>query len=155
MNLSDIITQFIINELENQGVCEIGRNQLACKFNCSPSQINYVLSTRFSSEQGYIVESKQGGGGYVRVIKLPLLREKDFIRLMQRNIGSHVSEQAGEGLVKRLHEEGFLTYREMGLMKNIIRRETLNVELPERDGLRARILKAMIASLMREEFKKR
>ena len=69
--LADEIERYIkkILEASHDGIVELQRNELALQFSCVPSQINYVLSTRFTTEQGYIVESRRGGGGYVRIVK--------------------------------------------------------------------------------------
>ena len=73
--LSDHIEEFIKELLiEDEGMAELQRNELAQKFNCAPSQINYVLTTRFSPNRGYVTESRRGGGGYIRVIRLDIER---------------------------------------------------------------------------------
>lgn len=67
MGISDLIAGFINDTLQEDGTAELQRSELASRFNCVPSQINYVISTRFSPERGYIVESRRGGGGYIRI----------------------------------------------------------------------------------------
>ncbi len=70
-NISDIIEQYLkqVIDLSNNNVIEIKRNEIADRFECVPSQINYVINTRFTLERGFVVESKRGGGGYIRIIK--------------------------------------------------------------------------------------
>ena len=68
--LSDTIERFIMELMAEDGEAELQRNKLASQFQCAPSQINYVISTRFTSQQGYVVESRRGGGGYIRIIRL-------------------------------------------------------------------------------------
>jgi transcriptional regulator CtsR len=146
--------QHYINELlanSKSGYIEIQRSKLASKFLCVPSQINYVLNTRFSIEQGYIIESQQGGGGYLRIIKLPLIKE-EILKLVYRSVGDYISEQSASGLLKRLQEEGFLTKREMILMRSVISKENLGNSVINRDMVRAKIIKAMLVTLMRREF---
>jgi transcriptional regulator CtsR len=78
MGISDLITQFLQEESESEaddGVLEVQRSDLAQRFNCVPSQINYVMSTRFSPEHGYIVESRRGGNGYIRITRVQVDRE--------------------------------------------------------------------------------
>ena len=71
MGISDIIANFILEEIsEAEGTAELQRAELAQRFNCVPSQINYVISTRFSPEHGYIVESRRGGNGYIRITRV-------------------------------------------------------------------------------------
>ena len=117
---------------------------------CVPSQINYVLNTRFNLEQGYIVESRRGGG-YLKIIKLPLDSGREIMDLLSRT-PDVVSHAAAKRVLRRLYEEDFLTKREMLLMNSIIRREVISLELPDRDILRANILKAMIGTMLRDEF---
>lgn len=134
------------------GVIEVQRSEIAQLFACVPSQINYVLTTRFSPEQGYLVESRRGGGGYLRIIKLEWDNKQWFLDLLTSMEETLVSQQAGEGLLARLSEEGLLTKRETLLLQAIISRETLPLPLTERGIIRANILKAMLTTLLRDEF---
>ncbi|MGB8953848.1 MAG: CtsR family transcriptional regulator, partial [Tumebacillaceae bacterium] len=88
-NISDIIEQHLKQILtkSNEGMVEIKRSELADTFNCVPSQINYVISTRFTVEKGYVVESKRGGGGYIRITKVGLDRNKSLHRAILDIIG--------------------------------------------------------------------
>ncbi|MBO8169281.1 MAG: CtsR family transcriptional regulator [Thermoanaerobacteraceae bacterium] len=153
-SLADQIERYIKRLLEQQeeGVVELRRNDLAKIFQCVPSQINYVLSTRFALEQGYLVESRRGGGGYIRIVKLQMEDDKELRKLIDKTSNNLISQQVGEGLIERLQEEGFLTRREAMLVKAIIRREALPLELPLRDMVRANILKAVLLTLTRDEF---
>jgi transcriptional regulator CtsR len=147
--------QLYLNQLldsSSKGYIEVQRNKLAERFLCVPSQINYVLTTRFTVEQGYMVETRQGGGGYLRIIKLPLIEEKEFIKFINSELRDNISEQIGEGLINRLYEEDFLTLREAILIRNIIRKETLGLSLSDSEAIRSRILKVMLCCLMRKEF---
>ena len=71
MKMSDVIADFIGEMLsDGGGVAELQRKSLADRFSCVPSQINYVIETRFTPEHGYLVESQRGGGGFIRIIRL-------------------------------------------------------------------------------------
>ena len=87
-NISDIIEQYLkqVIDLSNNNVIEIKRNEIADRFECVPSQINYVINTRFTLERGFVVESKRGGGGYIRIIKVKLHDDIDIIDQIIRNI---------------------------------------------------------------------
>jgi len=135
-----------------KGYLELKRTDLAEMFMCVPSQINYVLETRFTHEQGYLVESRRGGGGYIKIVKLDVSQDEELLNLINSTVGKMVSQQIGEGLVKRLEEEGFLTKREGILIRAIVDRDTLAVDLPQRDLLRGRILRVVLISLLREDF---
>lgn len=96
-NLSDIIEGFIKEMFEDipEGILDIQRNEMANHFNCAPSQINYVLTTRFTLERGYFVESRRGGGGYIRIKKLKI-SEDEFLREIMDFIGETISKSLRE-----------------------------------------------------------
>ncbi|WP_159887838.1 CtsR family transcriptional regulator [Paenibacillus puerhi] len=149
-SVSEMIEQHLkqIMQQSPDGVIEIQRNELADQFNCVPSQINYVISTRFTLEKGYIVESKRGGGGYVRIQKIVLHSHGTVLDYIFQNVGTHIDQNASEGLLYRLEEGGFVTTREAALMKAALDREVLTLKLPLRDEIRARMLKAMMICLL-------
>jgi transcriptional regulator CtsR len=151
-NITDIIEHHLkqfLSESED-GKIEIQRNDLADQFQCAPSQINYVISTRFSLAHGYIVESKRGGGGYIRIRKLGMNhRERLHNSLMQLST-TNVSQQWAENLVVGLVESQLISIREGRMIREALKRETLLIALPHRDELRARILRAMLKTLLIE-----
>ncbi|MBB5175017.1 CtsR family transcriptional regulator [Texcoconibacillus texcoconensis] len=152
-NISDVIETYIkkaIDESEQRSI-ELKRSELADYFQCVPSQINYVIRTRFTVEKGYVVESKRGGGGYIRIIKVKPDDKADLVNQMTNMIGSHLSQQAASNMIGRLYEEDVINKREASLMLNAIHRQTLNVHLPLRDELRAQIFKAMLIPFMYKE----
>jgi len=153
-NIADKIEAYLKQLLTNNenSAVEIQRNELAQAFECAPSQINYVLGTRFTPEQGYLVETRRGGGGYVRIVKLAVNRESELNRIFTDLLGDDVSQNVAEGLIMRLREEGLLTARESLLMRSVVHRNTILLPLPERDCLRSRILKAMLYTVMRDDF---
>jgi len=149
-NISDLIEKYLkeLIEASKQGQVEIQRNELAEKFSCVPSQINYVLTTRFSVEHGFVVESRRGGGGFVRIIRVPMDAKVDLVRYLCDLIGSNISQQGAEGIASRLLEEELVTERESAMIKAALSRDVLRIALPARDQLRALILRAMIVSLL-------
>ena len=147
--LSDIIEAFI-KQMFNENIDNvifIQRNELADQFRCAPSQINYVLTTRFSYERGYLIESKRGGGGYIRIIKVKLLDEIDIIDQMLQLAGTSISQTGAENIIQRLSEEKIVSQREAKLMLSVMDRAVLQIDLPYRDELRARIMEAMLTAL--------
>ncbi|MFZ5596313.1 MAG: CtsR family transcriptional regulator [Bacillota bacterium] len=154
-NISNLIEKYLKNLLSSSkgGQIEIQRNDLALKFDCVPSQINYVLTTRFTVEHGYVVESRRGGGGYVRIIKVPLDERSDMFSYFYNVIGQEISQNAAEGIIRRMQGEGLLTEREMAIMNSVVGRDVLRIALPARDQLRALILKSMILSLVQHSKK--
>jgi transcriptional regulator CtsR len=148
-NISDIIEQYLKQVLDQNGkeILEIKRSEIADKFQCVPSQINYVINTRFTSERGYIVESKRGGGGYIRIIKIKMNNEVVLINNIISHIHTHLSQAASDDIILRLLEDGVISEREAKMMVSVMDRSVLYIDLPERDELRARMMKAMLTSL--------
>lgn len=149
-NISDVIEHHLRQFLSDStnGTIEIQRNDLADRFQCAPSQINYVISTRFSLERGYIVESKRGGGGYIRIRKLGLDAHERLQNLLGQLTQSHVSQQWAENLVDGLVDAELVSPREGRMINAALKRETIAVGLPLRDELRARLLRAMLKTLL-------
>lgn len=149
---SDIIEEYLkrILEKSDDDILEIKRSEIANKFQCVPSQINYVINTRFTIERGYLVESKRGGGGYIRIIKVRPNSNKQFIDHMISLVGNKISQNSATDIIENLLDEKVITNREARIMVNALDRSVINLDLPERDILRARILKAMLISLRYE-----
>lgn len=149
-NISDLIESYLKELLAGSGgIIEIRRNELAERFNCVPSQINYVLATRFTIEHGFLVESRRGGGGYIRIMRLPWEGERDPISKVLTLIGEEISQQRALRIIQRLLEEKLITTREARMMQAAVNRQVLRLGLPARDQLRALILRAMILTLLR------
>ncbi len=147
-NISDIIERYLkmILQQSESSMIELQRGELAELFQCVPSQINYVISTRFSVDHGYIVESKRGGGGYIRIRKVELDPATPLSRLAQ-SIGGSLAQREAEAIVDGLLREELITRREFALLKAIVHRNVLGVDLPLRDELRARLLAQSLMAL--------
>ena len=98
-------------ETSESNSIEISRNDLAQVFMCVPSQINYVLETRFNSNVGYLVETRRGGGGYIRIVKLGLENEDDLIQMLDKTSNNSINQLSAEKLLQRLVDEDLLTLR--------------------------------------------
>ena len=148
-NISDIIESYLkeVLEMSEKSLVEIKRSEIADKFECVPSQINYVINTRFTIEKGYIVESKRGGGGFIRIMKVQTYDHAHLIDQLLSLIQSRIPQNSAEDLILRLVEEDVINKREAKIMLSVIDRSVLYLELPYRDELRARLLKAMLTSL--------
>ena len=151
-NISDIIEEYLKQVLEKseEEIVEIKRSEIANKFQCVPSQINYVINTRFTLERGYVVESKRGGGGFIRIIKVRPTTHSSLIRHLISIIGNSIPQSSSIDIIERLLEEEVITKREAKMMMSVIDRSVLKIDLPERDKLRARLLKAMLTELSYE-----
>lgn len=148
-NLADDIEDFLKGMIRDTGVVEIQRATLASQFGCAPSQINYVLTTRFTSERGYLVESRRGGGGYLRIIRLNLEAGDSLHDLVHQQIGSHLSQEEAQGYIDRLQEQSIIDERESAIMRAAIHRDSIGLDLPVRDEVRANLLKSMIIAILR------
>ncbi|MDQ0247682.1 transcriptional regulator CtsR [Bacillus fengqiuensis] len=148
-NISDVIEQYLkqILDLSQKDVLEIKRNEIADKFQCVPSQINYVINTRFTLERGYMVESKRGGGGFIRIIKVKSHDASHLFEQVLSIIGGQISQTSAENLIIRLVEENVVTKREAKIILSVMDRSIIGVDLPYRDELRAKLLKAMLNAL--------
>lgn len=148
-NISDIIEKYLkhVLEMSEQETVEIKRSEVADKFQCVPSQINYVINTRFTMERGYVVESKRGGGGYIRIMKVETHDDIHLIDQLISLIQNRISQSSAEDIVYRLLEKEVLTEREARIIVNVIDRSVLYIDLPERDELRARMLVSILTSL--------
>ncbi|SDN63663.1 transcriptional regulator CtsR [Fictibacillus solisalsi] len=149
-NISDIIEEYLKQVIagSNDKFIEIKRTDIAEKFQCVPSQINYVINTRFTVEKGFVVESKRGGGGYIRIIKVKTENYVHLIDQLLLLINDRISQGNAENVVLRLLDEQIISEREARIMLSVIDRTVLQVlDLPERDQLRAELLKGMIRTL--------
>jgi len=155
-NLADRIEEYLKMILDDaqEGYVVLQRGFLADFFSCAPSQINYVLTTRFTAEKGYIVESRRGGGGYLRIIKLGLDPEGKFQRLMAELIGEEMSQTRAYNLIERLLEEEILTEREAVIIKGIFADRLLADLTPKPNKLRARLMKNILANICRDDVNK-
>ena len=153
MRLSDSIEQFIKTMLaqEEQEV-ELKRNELAEYFGCAPSQINYVLATRFTPDHGYIIESRRGGGGYIRIFRMQQDTGKQLVYLLNERIGDSISVLSANHLIQQLQEREIVTPDEAALMAAAVSAQSLSLPLPEslKDALRAKILKSMLMEAARK-----
>ncbi|CAA7600040.1 Firmicute transcriptional repressor of class III stress genes (CtsR) [Acididesulfobacillus acetoxydans] len=153
-NLADRIEQYIKEAMARaeEGYVVLQRGILAEAFSCAPSQINYVLDTRFTVERGYLVESRRGGGGYLRIVRLEVAADGLLHEVMGQLIGDSVSLERANGLLARLYDEEILTAREAAIIKSILSREALGGRGPEENALRARLMKRIITTLCREDL---
>ncbi len=144
MGVSDLIAGFI-NEMleETNGSAELQRSELAHRFNCVPSQINYVISTRFSPEHGYVVESRRGGGGYIRISRVQV-DPKQLIMHTVNAIGEAIDERTAAALISNAAAGAAISGQTGRLMMAAISNNALRpVPAENRDGARAGILKQM------------
>ena len=149
MGISDGIASFIYDMLnEADGTAEMQRAELASRFNCVPSQINYVISTRFSPEHGYIVESRRGGGGYVRITRVTVDPERLIINTINA-IGDSIDQKSSVALISNLMQNEVIDNQSAKLLLAATGENALRPAPPqERSVLRANILKQMLVNII-------
>lgn len=146
--MSDMIEEYLKKALQDEGKIEIQRNEIAELFNCVPSQINYVINTRFTMQHGYNVESKRGGGGYIRIVKIQVNSNTDLLERMSQIIGNHVTEKEGQVIIRTLYKNDLMTSREAQIMLAAIAQENYSGNQLIDNQLRAKILLSMIELLI-------
>lgn len=145
MGISDLIASFIRDSLNDaDGVLELRRGDLAERFHCVPSQINYVMTTRFSPENGYIVESRRGGGGYIRITRVQADRST-FLMSAINSIGESIDPQSASAITRNLADAGAISREAAGLMLSALGDAALrSVPCAQRGAARADLMRQML-----------
>lgn len=147
MRMSDMIEEFIKELFDDENIVEIQRNDLAQKFNCVPSQINYVISTRFKPSQGYYVESKRGGGGNIKIKKINITKSNYFMHIIN-NVGESITAQEVDIFISNFLSYQMINETEAKLLKVATSDNVLKLPLHTKDEVRARIFKNMLLNLI-------
>jgi transcriptional regulator CtsR len=147
--LSDNIERFIKELMEEDAQIDLRRNELAQHFGCAPSQINYVLATRFSVDHGYIIESRRGGGGYVRIVRMKARSDQSLLNLLLERVGNSITEEASLAIIEQLFERRLVTRNEAMLMRAAVERNALMLPISAKDVLRAAVLRNMLVRVFR------
>lgn len=148
MRMSDLVAQYIIQMLDEQnGSAEIQRNELAGNLGCVPSQINYVITSRFTPEQGYIVESRRGGGGYIRISRVKTDRGTAIMHIIN-SVGSSLDKATAEIMLNNMLQRKMLELPSAKIIATALSDRTLSqVEQDKRDAVRADLFKNMLLTL--------
>ena len=150
MRLSDTIEQFIKELLNDEATeVELKRNELAEYFGCAPSQINYVLATRFSPDHGYLTESRRGGGGYIRIVRVVQTGSQRLMYLVNDRIGDSLEEEECLRLISQLKDQRIITADEAALMASAVSTRALGVPVPDalKNAMRAKMMKSMLMTV--------
>ncbi len=147
MNLSNQIARMLLDMLDETGRAEIQRNEMAEQLGCVPSQINYVISSRFTPEQGYIVESKRGGGGYIKISRVNYNTKEQVFMHIINSIGDSIDEQSARAMILNLNHRELLDGDKSKIILSAINDNCYkNVEQEQRPKVRASVLKQMFLS---------
>lgn len=153
MRLSDAIEQFIKEMMADEATeVELKRNELAEYFGCAPSQINYVLATRFTADDGYVTESRRGGGGYIRIVRVVETGAQRLLYLINERIGDAIGEAEAARLIGQLVQQRMITEGEGAVMRAAVSAQALGVPVDEgvKAALRAKVLKTMLIAVARQ-----
>ena len=149
MRISDLVAQYINDIIDEQdGAAEIRRNELATTLGCVPSQINYVITSRFTPEQGYIVESRRGGGGYIRITRINTTRSGAIMHIVN-SVGKTLDKATAEVMLTNMLGREIIDSRTARLMAAAMG-ERAYAEVPpaSRDAVRAAVFKNMLLTLV-------
>ena len=146
-NTSDHIEAYIKAILEQSGMVELQRSQLADTFQVVPSQINYVIKTRFTESRGYLVESKRGGGGYIRIGRIEFSSHHEMLRNLLYSIGERLSQEIYEDILQLLVEQDLLTRQEVKLLVAIATDRVLGEDA---NRVRANMLRQLLQEVDRK-----
>lgn len=149
MLISDSIAKMIEKMLDDgDGLVELRRNDLASRLGCVPSQINYVITSRFTPERGYITESRRGGGGYIRIVRVKM-SSNEYLMHFFHALGDSVDENEGRAFLVNLRDQGVISDREARLVAAGISDGALeNVPKEQKNSVRADILRHVILTLL-------
>ena len=148
-NISNAIEQFILSVIGEDESIQLSRNELANYFSVSPSQINYVLETRFNLDKGYIIESRRGGGGYVTVFKIPYSQDETIPLMLKEIEGlNHLTYNKASNMIDRLLREDIISENEATIIKSAISEKALAGPIKTKD-IRKNVFKEILVGLMR------
>ena len=150
--LSDTIESFIKTLMEDESAAiELRRNELAEHFQCAPSQINYVLATRFTPDHGYVIESRRGGGGYIRIVRIKSSSREELLQSVYQRIGVSISFQDALRIIDHLKMERIVSQDEAELMAAALSPQAVPLPLSMKDALCAGTLRSMVLSLAKRQ----
>lgn len=149
-NMSDSIESYLKKILERNHEIEIRRSEMADLFDCVPSQINYVIKTRFTVPQGYKVESKRGGGGYIRIVKINLMENSSYLLHLINSVESELTESEAFSMLEQLYLNEFIDLREVKLIRSLLSNKNI-LSISDNNRLRAHMMLELLERLTYEE----
>ena len=148
-NISEAIEQFIIATMGDNDSVDISRNSLAEYFSCAPSQINYVLDTRFTVDRGFVKESKRGGSGFIKISRLKNTDDNAYLNsLVIESIGEELAFKRMSQICDKLVGDGILTRNEQVLIEASLSEDSLAMPFTIKDKVRAKAFKNILLQLM-------
>ena len=150
-NISESIEQFIIATMGDGDSVDISRNSLAEYFSCAPSQINYVLDTRFTVDRGFVKESKRGGSGFIKISRLKNTDDNEYLNsLVIDSIGDELLEKRMIQILDKLVADQIVTLSEKSLIESALSEDSLSMPFTIKDKVRAKAFKNILIQLMKK-----
>lgn len=150
-NISDIIEQFILKTMGDDDSVDISRNELASFFSCAPSQINYVLETRFTIDKGFVKESRRGGGGFIKISKINLDNDEYVSNLILESVGDELSQKRLSQILDKLKNENIISQKEKEIIFSALSDSSLAMPFTIKDNIRAKSFKNVLTTLMKQK----
>ena len=150
-SIEDFIKTLMTDEDEGTSEIELRRNELAAHFGCAPSQINYVLATRFTPDHGYVIESRCGGGGYIRIVRIASSGRQELLQALYNRIGASLSFLEASRMIENLKTEKIITKDEGALMQAALTPTAVPLPLDTKEMLIAGTLRSMLLSIARRK----
>lgn len=148
--ISDIIEEFILEQLDDADIINLSRNELANFFNCAPSQINYVLSTRFTAPRGFIIESQRGGGGYIKVARVNLDKDNYLKELLSTTLTSEIDYSTCIQILENLVKLEIIDESNAKILSSALAPKALSTPIKIENRLRANILSNVLINILKE-----
>ena len=144
MKLSDAIADMILNMFDDDTpTIQIQRNDLSAQIGCVPTQINYVITSRFTPEQGYRIESRRGGGGYIMITRAAT--KENAIMSLVNSIGKSIDEKSAKANIYNLHYQGLISDKAGRIMMSVVSDNNFKgIENETKNQIRANLLKQML-----------
>lgn len=147
--ISDIIEEFILEQLEDMEYINLSRNELASFFNCAPSQINYVLSTRFTEPKGFVIESHRGGGGYIKLSRVNLVKD-DYVReLISEVLVNEINYRECLQILDNLYRLNIIKEESIKVLSFALSPKALSMPIKIENRQRSNILKNVLINILR------
>ena len=147
--LSNTIEEFIRAMMsENEDFIDLQRNELAQYFSCAPSQINYVIKTRFNINNGFHTESRRGGGGYIRIIKVDTCNNDYLMTMLNDTIGKSISQRESQNIISHIQKEELISEQTAQVMNAALQDQAMMIPIQMKDIIRAGVLKSMIKTIL-------
>lgn len=149
-NISDIIEEFILEQLDDTDFINLSRNELANFFNCAPSQINYVLSTRFTVPKGFLIESHRGGGGYIKLERVNIAKDEYVSDLITNTLNGEITYAESLTILENLYNLKIIGKESLQILKIALSQKSLAMPIKIENKQRANILKNVLINIIKE-----